>query len=259
MCAARDDAKSYVACCAWIEDVKLALAGCRDCWAYKVLDAMHTLGLLEAGWRQRPLEWVMSQEWQQADIQRSLTRRFVARWQGHSHPDPRAAPSGGISMCTHMAWVLQLDPESADFSRATAPAHTKVMGPFAVLRNYYQLRIGCAHLEVQQGRVSRAPRESRLCRLCSGEDAPLAVKQAVLARTGTSQNVEDLKHFVLECPVYDDLRARCAALPASLYAQLDQPDCMLQVFEHENQTGLARTLYRMKTRRATMLGLPFTA
>jgi sorting nexin-29 len=260
MAAARDDAQSYVACCAWFEDVKLAVAGCRDCWAYQVLDTMHTLGLLEAGWRQRPLDWVQAQEWQQADIQRALTQRFVARWQGHFHPDPRAAPSHGISICTHMAWVMPLDPESADFSRATAPAHTKVMGSFAVLRNYHQLRIGCAHLEVQEGRVrGRVPRDSRLCRLCSGDDTTLAITQAVLARTGTTQNVEDLKHFVLECPVYDDLRARCDALPASLYTQLDDPDCMLHVFGHENQTGLARTLYRMKTRRASMLGLPFTA
>lgn len=259
MSAARGDAQSLVACCAWIEDVKLTLAGCRECWVYHVLDTMHTLGLLGGGWRQQPLDWVLSQEWQQKDLQRSLIQRFVDRWQGHLHPDARAAPSGGVSMCTHMAWVLQLDPESADLSRATALAHTKVVGPFVVLRNYYQLRIGCAHLEVQQGRVSRAPRVSRLCRLCSSEDAPLATRQAVLARTGTSQNVEDLKHFIVECPVYDDLRARCAALPASLYEQLDQSDCMLQVFEHENQTGLAHILYRMKVRRATKFGLLLAA
>lgn len=200
---------------------------------------------------------MLALQWQQADVQHALTQRWVARWQGHVHPNPRVAPSGGISMCTHMAWVLPLDAACADFSRAAAPPHTKVVGPYVVLRTYYQLRVGCAHLEVQQGRASRVPRESRLCRLCSGEDAPPAVKQAVLSRTGTAENVEDLKHFVLECPVYDDLRACCDALPASLYEQLDQPDCMLHVFGHEDQAGLARTLHRMKSRRATMLGLPF--
>jgi hypothetical protein len=38
-----------------------------------------------------------------------------------------------------------------------------------------------------------------------------------LARTGSSSNVEDLKHFLLECPAYDDLRAVCPAFPADVY------------------------------------------
>jgi hypothetical protein len=99
-------------------------------------------------------------------------------------------------------------------------------------------------------------RHSRLCRLCSGPDATPALRQAVLGRTGTSDNVEDLKHFVFECPVYDDLRARCSALPASLYADLAAPDCMTRVFSHADQSGLSRTLFKMKGRRAQLL-LPY--
>jgi hypothetical protein len=45
-------------------------------------------------------------------------------------------------------------------------------------------------------------------------------RRAVLARTGTSSNVEDLKHFMLECPVYDDLRAACPAFPLMYSSQL---------------------------------------
>jgi hypothetical protein len=43
---------------------------------------------------------------------------------------------------------------------------------------------------------------------------------AVLARTGSSSNVENLKHFLLECPAYDDLRAVCPAFPADVYTTL---------------------------------------
>ena len=82
-----------------------------------------------------------------------------------------------------------------------------------------------------------------------------ARRQAVLNRTGTSQNVEDLMHFMLECPVYDDLRAGCAAFPADFAAHLQDPDCLASVFEHEAQSLLAHTLYRMKARRAELLGL----
>jgi hypothetical protein len=83
------------------------------------------------------------------------------------------------------------------------------------------------------------------------------MRQAVIGRTGTSQNVEDLKHFVLECPVYDDLRARCVAFPSSVYSQLQSPTCVAQVFGHTAQTSLAHTLYKMRVRRAELLGLPF--
>jgi sorting nexin-29 len=258
MGAAHVDALGTLACCAWVEDVALAYGGYKDCWASRVLTTMTRLGLLQVDWRQQPLPWVQGLRWQEVEVQRALARLLVARWQGSSHPDPRAAPSRGVALCTHMAWVLPLDPAQEDLSRATAPPHTKVLGSFAVLRNYFQLRTGCAHLEVEQGRQGRrVERHRRLCRLCSGPAVDPAVKQAVLARTGTSDNVEDLKHFVLECPVYDTLRARCPALPASLYSQLDAPDSMTRVFGHADQSCLARTLFKMKARRAQLLQLPY--
>ena len=160
-------------------------------------------------------------------------------------------------MCTHHMWVYPLDPAVQDFSRGNAPEYTKLCLPFGVLRVLAQLRIGWAHLEVEQGRKRRpkVPREARLCRLCSGDDATLAMRQAVLARTGCSAHVEDLKHFLLECPVYDDIRVACAAFPTPVVDWLDNSDCMAMIFSHEAQSSLAHTLYRMKARRARLLGL----
>jgi hypothetical protein len=74
------------------------------------------------------------------------------------------------------------------------------------------------------------------------------------ARTGTSSNVEDLKHFMLECPVYDDLRA-CPAFPLMYSETLGDPACVRSVFQHGAQSALAHTLYKMKVRRARLLGL----
>jgi hypothetical protein len=123
--------------------------------------------------------------------------------------------------------------------------------------NLAQLRIGAAHLEIEQGRKTRVSvlRADRLCRLCGGEDALLMHRQAVVARTGTNQNVEDLKHFLLECPVYDALRAACPAFPPVSSAVLSDPDCVASVFQHVEQSALAKTLYKMKVRRADKLGL----
>ena len=150
------------------------------------------------------------------------------------------------------------DPDVDFYSRATASAHTKLCLPFTRLKVLVQLRIGCAHLEVEQGRKRRPkePRHERLCKLCSGEDATLARRLAVFSRTGTSRNVEDLKHFLLECPVYDSLRATCPAFPPDVYSTLSHPGCVALVMGHDDQAALAHTLYHMKTRRAELLGLP---
>jgi hypothetical protein len=154
-------------------------------------------------------------------------------------------------------WVYPVDPLIDFYSRADAPEYTRLCLRFMVASNFAQLRIGYAHLEVEQGRKRRpvVPRAERICKVCSGDDATLAHRQAVLSRTGSSTNVEDLKHFVLECPAYDDLRAACPAFPSDMYSRLNDPDCVASVFLHANQAALANTLYHMKVRRAQILGL----
>jgi hypothetical protein len=257
MSKARQSEQS-MACSAWVEDVKLARAGCATCWSSHLLHTMCTLNLLDRGWRQQPLDWLLGRSWEEATVQQTLDALFKARWQGPFHDDPRAAPTRGVTMCQHAVWVYPVDPAIDFYSRATAPAHTHLCLPFIRLRNLAQLRMGCAHLEVEQGRKCRpkVPRHDRLCKLCSGEDATLARRLAAFSRTGTSRNVEDLKHFLLECPVYDDLRAACPAFPANWYSSLPDPGCVALVMRHEDQAALANTLYHMKVRRAELLGLP---
>jgi sorting nexin-29 len=254
---ARDDQPRSLAGCVWREDVALALAGCRECWSSCFLQTMCSLQLLAGDWRQQSLDWVMQQRWEESAVQAALAALFRARWRGLTQGDPRSAPSIGIHKLTHHAWVYPLDPGFNPFSRDDAPPHIKLCLPFDVARNLAQLRIGSAHLEIEQGRKRRVsvPRADRLCRLCCGEDATLAHRQAVLARTRTSRNVEDLKHFLLECPVYDDLRAACPAFPLSDAVVLDDPECVRSVFQHGEQSALAYTLYKMKVRRARLLGL----
>lgn len=253
----RDDEPRSLAGCVWREDVQLALAGCRDCWSYGVLETLSLLRLLDPNWRQKSLDWLLQQRWDESVVKAALVALFKDRWQGLTDGDPRSAPSEGIHKRTHHAWVYPLDPGFDPFSRDHNPPHTKLCLPFVVARNLAQLRIGSAHLEVEQGRKSRlsTPRAARLCRLCSGEDATLSRRQAVLARTGTGHHVEDLKHFILECPVYDDLRDACDAFPEPTAATLADPLCVVSVFTHPQQSALAHTLYKMKVRRARLLGL----
>jgi hypothetical protein len=87
--------------------------------------------------------------------------------------------------------------------------------------------------------------------------APQERQLAVLARTGLSSNVEDLKHFLLERPAYDDLRAVCPAFPADVYTTLSNPGCVAAVMGHSAQAALANTLFHMKVRRSELLELPW--
>jgi sorting nexin-29 len=257
MSDSRDEEPRSLASCVWREDVALALDGCQSCWSYGVLHTMSGLHLLDSNWRQQPLEWVLQQRWQESAVQAALAALFRDKWQGLTEGNPRTAPSAGIHKLAHHAWVYPLDPSFDPFSRDHAAPHMKLCLSFNVAQNLAQLRVGSAHLEIEQGRKRResVPREDRLCRLCSGQDASLANRAAVLARTGTSNNVEDLKHFMLECPVYDDLRAACPAFADPASVQLDDQDCVAAVFQHAEQSALAHTLYKMKVRRARLLGL----
>jgi hypothetical protein len=58
-------------------------------------------------------------------------------------------------MCQYAQWVSPLNPQVDLYTRAAAPPHTRLSFPFARLKNLTQLRIGCAHLEVEQGRKRR--------------------------------------------------------------------------------------------------------
>jgi hypothetical protein len=250
MSAARQGVQP-MACCAWVEDVKLAMAGSTACWSSHFLRTMHSLGLLDPGWRQLPLESLLAKSWPESTVQPALGAMFLSRFQGPFHADPRLAPSKGVAMCQYAQWVSPVNPQVDLFTRAAAPPHTRLCLPFACLRDLAQLRIGCAHLEVEQGRKRRptVPRQDRVCRLCSVEGAPQERKVAVLARTGITGNVEDLKHFLLECPAYDDLRAVCPAFPADVYTTLSSPGCVAAVMGHPDQAALANTLFHMKVRR----------
>jgi hypothetical protein len=157
-----------------LQDVKLAVAGSAACWSSHILCTMQCLGLLDPGWRQQPLESLLALSWQEPAVQQALGAMFLSRFQDPFHADPQLAPSRGVAMCQYAQWVSPLNPQVDLYTRAAAPPHTRLCLPFARLKNLAQLRIGCAHLEVQQGRKRRpaVPRQDRLCQLCSAEGAP---------------------------------------------------------------------------------------
>jgi hypothetical protein len=67
--------------------------------------------------------------------------------------------------------------------------------------------------------------------------------------------VEDLKHFILECPAYDDVRAKYKLLPEQPWCVVDAGLTMRSLFACGDQSKLARMLYDMKAKRASLLSL----
>ena len=77
------------------------------------------------------------------------------------------------------------------------------------------------------------------------------------ARSHTHNNVEDLLHFISECPAYDHLRE---ALPEIFCAEgmagrYDRRRELHAILAHENQEHLAVVVYQMWLYRSTLLGL----
>ena len=78
-----------------------------------------------------------------------------------------------------------------------------------------------------------------------------------MTRAGTHATalgvVEDLRHFLLECPAYDPIRASSGILPPNPWAIADPGACMRALFSLEDQSAVARMLFAMRSKRARLL------
>ena len=104
----------------------------------------------------------------------------------------------------------------------TVPKHLKLCVSFVVLQCLARLRLGWHMLQVRSDRIKKArarlPRSQRLCRLCSTEGAFFHAQ-----RVGVGC-VEDVQHFLLECPAYQHLRAKHPCVFGNAAAAECDPD-----------------------------------
>jgi hypothetical protein len=84
---------------------------------------------------------------------------------------------------------------------------------------------------------NRVPRVDRLCRLCSAVEAPF------LGQRLGGACVEDLKHFVLECPAYGQSRSRYTDVFGA--APTVCSDMRLAIFDRDLQDQVADAVYIM--------------
>jgi hypothetical protein len=88
---------------------------------------------------------------------------------------------------------------------------------------------------------------------CTGPDVASRAfwRTRVLARTGTYDNVVDLKHFLLQRPAYDHLRSSCTTGTVERYAS----ELVSNILGCDDQECLAVVVYQMWLYRSVLLGL----
>ena len=257
----QDMAADRLAHNAWISDIQLMLDGCRDCWTHKLLHTLSRLGVVdELLWNRArhpgvTISGVKEISISEPAITEALSQQLSARWQG-LHDDPRNAPSSAHERCIHAAWILPL----AHVPRTSA--HLKLCMSFKMLQCLARYRLGWHYLETHSARLKRrpvVPWSERWCRLCS-------VPHAVYCSDSSSQQggqrryVEDLKHFLLECPAYTHIRTQYPTIfplpPAdTVAANVDTNGTITSMFADRDQANLATCLYTMTRHRDTCLAL----
>ena len=128
------------------------------------------------------------------------------------------------------------------------PPHLTCFTSFKMLQCLCKFRIGWHQLRVQTDHA--LPRHQRVCKLCSVLTAPFCHGHA-------AAHVEDLLHFMLECPAYSHIRRRYAEVFQSAVSDLNSPSAyMKHIFACKNQQQLAACLYTMDLFRKECLKLP---
>jgi hypothetical protein len=219
-------------------DVELMLSGCQQCWAYKFLNTLTALGVLAHE------EWQPGGEGQLqvCDIlaiqlcEEDVVGRLEDKWEDRLAQakvdalDPRSAActSAQVAYATYARYVR------AD-NLALRPAyHLATNLSFGQVQCISRFRLGWHDLAVQQGRYTRVPRQQRVCLVCEavgthGTDGPAPI--------------EDLLHFVVECPSLQVVRDRFPALftPAALSWADAHVHCRY-IMNHKDQAQVAAAL-----------------
>lgn len=183
----------------------------------------------------------LQRRFNQVSVQNALVRLLCMRWHG-LHPDPRhpAVPRLAFQRCVHLAWVLPM-PTSGSM-HSVQPPHLKLCLPFHTLQCLARLRLGWHDLEIRVAQHRGVDRHMRVCPLCSAAHAPFPLPDG---GDGTPC-VEDVVHFLFECPAYAHIRLAFVDLFPVLPARTDD-HCVSanNLFAHRDQRRLALCVQAM--------------
>jgi hypothetical protein len=248
-----EEQRSKLAARALRADVMFMLAGCTDCWSYKLMNTLTVLGVVDRDQWDRKANRaltaanVLTLSPCEKQVKQQLRARFDSELtsmhanssllrKGPRHPD---CNSGQVMMATYLSFV-----RARDLSRT--PQHLKCGRlSFAEVQTLCRYRLGWHDLQVQKGRYGGVAREQRVCRVCAN------TLHAARQRVGP---VEDLLHFLLECPALQHVRDRYPHLFVPQY--ISDPDAAVHaryIINHTNQQQVAEVLQALRAAREQVL------
>jgi exonuclease III len=217
-------------------DIQLMLSRNRSCWSYFFLSTMHALQLMTSP-QGLTMEELLSLRFDEKKVSALLEAKFYEYLHPPSSRCPRSCASEHVKGQTYSRWLgMKID---------KAAPHVSCFIPREIRILLIRLRLDCSDLAVTQGRYNGTDRKSRLCR----------VHRFRNTACGTHDCVEDLRHFILECPAYTAIRASPYFRP--LFEPLQAVGCpsdqLCLFFNTPRQYLLAMCVSRMLCLRAQIL------
>lgn len=212
-----------ISCGAFKGDIKLFCSGSNSCWTAKFLQCMCKLDLTQGMGEPalRGLGWdtlsrmVFSLE----NVKKAVLVKYDSFFNLNSS-DPRLGSPGGLAIVRHRAWF-----------RSSETRHLSIAAPLHCMRTLIRFRIGCMPLRIHMHGLKRKERTCKFCHL---------------------KLLEDEKHIVFECPVYQGLRDD--AKWKHLYQNVGVD--MLKFMNQEAQHDLAWFLVALFKYRQTCVPVP---
>jgi hypothetical protein len=228
----------------WKNDVLLAITHkYKHCWSFQFLAALAKLNMC-------PSPSIMTMQ-QALDLRvhvpqlvtklHALARQFLDPSTLGNVRCPRSCPSEFVTGITYRYWAGMT---AARGGALHARQFMNVLHRYSLTR----LRLSCSPLRMVQGRNAGLERDRRTCQIHSSFDPHHTA-------------VEDIRHFLLECPAYEGLRLHpyfkaifaCLYSPVVANVPLTTSQMVRQILTHPDQSRLAMCVHRMFNLRSLIL------
>ena len=163
----------------------------------------------------------MEQQFLFKDVKTAAEEFFDRVWM-QLHPNPRTAPMQEVLLSTYRFWV-DCDQQEAKHLNLCMPHQHRII----LLR----FKLGGHNLQIEKGRFQRQKRHERLCQCC------------LLGQ------VEDVKHFLLECQAFQGIRQEFACILNAI------DGCMNLIFDYTDTWKVCLLLEKMEAYRSQLLQL----
>jgi hypothetical protein len=204
-------------------DIMLFISGCDTCWVAKFLHILESICVphICANRNSLNVDSIVDLPITEDIVKDCISNYLDNYWSQFNGQCPSTTQDRVVS-CTYHNWV--------GGSREGAPYLASMLNS-KQLHALARLRVGSFELHIHTGRFIGTPRMQRLCMACNA----------------THAQVEDLRHFLLFCPEYKNIRKK--------YASIFTHKRCIHVLAHHDQATLANCILEMLSQRRESISI----